>query len=169
MTSHALLSRQLAIVTWSDKQQAAAAGTVAAGRFSEVFGFGFGSVHATLVHMIGRQDVWLHRLRHGDETAAPTVVDLPTLDVIRDRWRAVHADWRDYIDGQTEAGLDAPFEYVRRGQRYVSPVRALVANVFDHATHHRGQLNSLITLAGGMPVDCGQLDWSRSHGESMAL
>jgi uncharacterized damage-inducible protein DinB len=169
MTSHALLSRQLVIVTWSDKQQTAAAATVPATRFDEQFGFSVGSVHATLVHMLGRQQVWLHRLRHHDETAIPTVDDLPTLDAIRDRWRVIHDDWRAYLDGQTEAGLDATFEYVRSGRRYASPVRVIVANVLDHATHHRGQLNSLITLAGGTAVDCGQLQWSRLHAESSAL
>lgn len=169
MTSLELLRHQLELVIWADDQQLDAAASLSADQLKKDFGFSFGSVHATLVHMYGAAYLWLNRLQGNDDLPYPTPADLPTLAVVRERWDAVHADWRTYLAGQTEEALDAPFEYGRRGKRYVSPLRAIIAHVLDHATHHRGQLNSLIKLAGGTMVEVGQMEWSRLHGESRML
>lgn len=169
MTSYGFLARQWTHGVWADEACLSAAATVPPARLGEQFGFSFGSVHATLVHMLGAQAVWLGRLNGEKDPIFPDPFSPPTLKSIEDRWAMLHDEWRDYLALQTEKSLDTPVEFARRDMAYRSPVRVVLAHVFDHSTIHRGQLNSLIKLAGGTPFDYGQMSWSRVTGDTIEL
>lgn len=169
MTSHDYLKRQFEYVAWADGLCIEAAASVPADKFDADFGFSFGSVHATIVHMLGAQDIWLNRLTAGTEKPFLTPDDVPTLIDLRHRWMVLHSQWRGFLAKQTEAALDGPITFARRGETIAMPLRAVLAHTLDHATHHRGQLNSLIRLAGGKPAECGWMIWSRENGEVTVL
>ena len=44
--------------------------------------------------------------------------------------------------------LAAPLVYVRHGQKIESPLWWSVAHLFNHQTHHRGQITTLLTQQG---------------------
>jgi len=73
---------------------------------------------------------------------------------------APHSSWRAKVvpirsfccHQQSENGqLAAPLVFVRRGQRLEYPLWSLVAHVFNHQTHHRGQITTLFTQQGHDP------------------
>lgn len=167
MTHYDYLQRHFKHLVWADNACVDAAATVPAGNFDKPLGFGFGAgtVHATLVHMLAAQEGWLVRLR-GVDPVMSKPEDLPTISDIKTRWAKVHGDWQSLLAGQNETTLDAPVEIMRFGQKFRSTLRIVIGHLFDHATHHRGQLNSLIKLAGGTPGDYGQMTWSRQIGET---
>ena len=169
MTSYGFLIRQFSNVVWADEACLSAAATVSPEKIGQPFGFSFGSVHATLVHMLSAQSVWIERLTGDGDPTFPDPLSLPTLQNVSDHWHGIHERWRVYLSGLTDSLLDAQVEFTRRDKRYRSTRRIVVAHVFDHATHHRGQLNSLIKLAGGTPFDYGQMTWSRAIGETIEL
>ena len=45
----------------------------------------------------------------------------------------------------------APLVFVRRGQRQEFPLWGAVLHVFNHQTHHRGQVTTLFTQQGYDP------------------
>ena len=161
--------QQCDFVKWADDRCLTAAASVPDETYHKDFGFSFGSVHNVLVHMMGAQYMWLNRLK--DPTAEPTFPqppDVPTMQVLRQRWDALHEEWRLYVRSLTEAQLLDRIHYVRRGQHYSGILWTLLNHTFDHATHHRGQLNSLIKLAGGTPGDYGYIILARlEDGQSV--
>jgi uncharacterized damage-inducible protein DinB len=56
-----------------------------------------------------------------------------------------------WISELTDERLAAPFTYVRFGQKQESPLWWAVAHVFNHQTHHRGQITTLFTQQGRDP------------------
>jgi hypothetical protein len=56
-----------------------------------------------------------------------------------------------WVSGLTHERLAAPLVYMRRGQKHESPLWWAVAHVFNHQTHHRGQITALLTQQGYDP------------------
>jgi hypothetical protein len=50
--------------------------------------------------------------------------------------------------------------YVRRGQKLESPLWWAVAHVFNHQTHHHGQITALLTQQG-----CARCCGGRTHNK----
>jgi uncharacterized damage-inducible protein DinB len=51
----------------------------------------------------------------------------------------------------TPERLSAPLVYMRRGQKQEFPLWHAVAHVFNHQTHHRGQVTTLLMQRGCDP------------------
>jgi uncharacterized damage-inducible protein DinB len=61
--------------------------------------------------------------------------------------------------------LAAPLVYSRRGQRQESPLWWAVAHVFNHQTHHRGQITTLLMQQGSDPGVTDLFAMLRSEAE----
>lgn len=117
----------------------------------------FGSVHGTLNHLLYGDIVWLARFKG---QAVPTVI-VRELHADFDELRAARAAKDREILGWAAAltpeWLAAPFTYTSNVDRKtrVVPAWVLVTHLFNHQTHHRGQLTTLISQYG---VDPGVTD-----------
>jgi uncharacterized damage-inducible protein DinB len=123
----------------------------------------FGSIHGTLCHLLWADRVWMHRFA-GWERPAGGIRESPGL---------VSA-WADYVAQRAEAdaaieawaaGLDAA--WLAQDLLWVSTVLGremrrprwlLLAHMFNHQTHHRGQAHALLTRAGARVEDT-DLPW----------
>lgn len=117
----------------------------------------FGSIHATLSHIQWADELWMSRLSDWDP---PT--GLSREEPLYDNWdalklRRAEADqkflsWSDRID-QDE--IDGDLEWysgaLQRGM--TSPRAICIMQVFNHQTHHRGQVHAMLTAAGVIPDD----------------
>ncbi len=111
----------------------------------------FGSVHGTLNHLLYGDLAWFGRFRHG--AVAPMRPDV----ILHEDFAALR-EARERLDGEISAWavtvrpdwLAAPFRYVSfvDGAERVRPAWLLVAHMFNHQTHHRGQLMTLLTQLG---------------------
>lgn len=120
----------------------------------------FRSIHGTFNHLLLADRVWLARftamsipdghmgpggIRSLDQELYPDFDDLRRERALTDE--ALSA----WISGLTAERLAAPLVYMRRGQRQESPLWWAVAHVFNHQTHHRGQITTLLTQQGCDP------------------
>ena len=130
----------------------------------------FKSVHRTLTHLVLADKMWLLRFaRQGVEFAAlkPALLSVPEGS---DYTSDVHPDWtdlkqaRDALDAAIEQWLaDMPPEFLISTMRYANtkgvqrahPAWQALTHFFNHQTHHRGQVTTLLTQAG---VDVGATD-----------
>jgi uncharacterized damage-inducible protein DinB len=60
--------------------------------------------------------------------------------------------WADSVDPQWIAG-DMTYFSGAVGKEITRPMWVLVTHLFNHQTHHRGQVHAMLTQAGGKPHD----------------
>lgn len=62
----------------------------------------------------------------------------------------------EFVDSLTDVDLRKTIHYtLRGGQSYIEPLDGLVLHLFNHQTHHRGQIIMLLAQQG---VECGLTD-----------
>jgi uncharacterized damage-inducible protein DinB len=116
----------------------------------------FGTIHGTLSHLIWADSMWMHRFTSSPKPAG-TIADSPSF--IRD-WDEMAAS-RSALDAaiiawaaalqQDWLGGDYTWTASSTGRISTRPNWVLATHVFNHQTHHRGQVHAMLTAAGGQP------------------
>jgi uncharacterized damage-inducible protein DinB len=118
----------------------------------------FRSIHSTLNHILWGDRIWLGRFDGKSYPIGPIGVDLyadfDELRAARDEMDMAITDWALAV---SDFELDGTLQwYSRVAEREMSRPRALcVMQMFNHGTHHRGQLTTLLKQIG---VDPGVTD-----------
>ncbi|HTH12515.1 DinB family protein [Acidovorax sp.] len=114
-------------------------------------GLFFHSIHGTLNHLlVGEHLLWFVRFAEG---RSPTVAlnaevepDRARLDA---RLREGAARWAPLIASFSPGRWDGTLDYTTmRGTAASLPFAATLAHVFNHGTHHRGQITAALTALG---------------------
>lgn len=72
------------------------------------------------------------------------------LNDIGARLKAMADLWVGVVDGSSEEGMNAAFEYKdTKGTPYTQRVGTVVAHMVNHGTHHRGQISGAVCAATG--------------------
>lgn len=121
-------------------------------------GLFFKSIHGTLNHLlVGEHLLWFVRFSEG--TSPRVALDAEAeADRLRlaQRLRDGAARWQPLIAGWPPERWDGTLDYTTmRGTAASLPLGATLAHVFNHGTHHRGQITAALT-AFGQP--CPELD-----------
>jgi len=121
----------------------------------------FGSIHATLCHLLWGDLTWMHRFEPR-LPAAPPLADRTAFAGLWPEWTGLRrcrasfdADIIGWADRLPAAWLDGDLTWTSSdGTRTSTASRAmLVAQFFNHQTHHRGQVHCMLTQAGVKPGD----------------
>ena len=118
----------------------------------------FGSIQRTLSHLVWADRIWLGRFTQ--ETyrepgyGADLYRDFGSLAREREATDAAILDWTGRV---ADAWLRGPLTYTRGsdGKTVTLPAWIAVVHYFNHSTHHRGQVTTLMKQAG---VDPGVTD-----------
>lgn len=138
---------------WADDLMLRAADAVPDDAYYLPRGVSHGSIHALLVHGMAAQIVWLKRWRGEGDARIETVADHPTRADLQTRWPAVHTILSQFLDSQSDESLARPVTARNTyGEPFSLPLGATMLHVVDHATYHRGQLNSMLKQAGAKPA-----------------
>ena len=114
----------------------------------------FGSMHGTLNHLLWGDRMWLGRFVDEPCTVAAFGADMfPEFDVLareRERTDRRVLDWAGNVTAEWLAGT---LVYTSRvdGRTRELPRAVAVMHFFNHGTHHRGQLTTLMKQAGRDP------------------
>ncbi len=113
----------------------------------------FGSIHGTLNHILLGDRVWLARFGAGEALAVKSLgdelfADFDELRRERTKTDDVIATFMASLDGEK---LDGPLRYTRAGETIEHPLWWAVGHLFNHQTHHRGQLTTLFSQLGHDP------------------
>lgn len=139
-------------VKWADLQQLHAASALSDEEYFKQRGWSFGNIHRIMLHEISAQSVWLDRFVG---RPAVWVMDDPQYAArasIEPLWTLTHAKMTDFIASLTPDSLAATITYkTLKGDTFSVPQWQLLHHVCNHAMQHRGQVNSMIQLAGGQP------------------
>ncbi len=116
----------------------------------------FDSIHATLSHLLWADTGWMARLAGWDPPGVPLAESpryVANFDDLRARREATDARLADWAASLEPAFLLTDLTYVSAaaGREFTKPVTLLVTHLFNHQTHHRGQIHAMLTAAGADP------------------
>ena len=113
----------------------------------------FGSIHATLNHLLWGDRIWMSRFDGWEKpgVAIPGSValfaDFAELAAERVKTDAALEAWAARADPAWLAG-DLTWFSGALGRDVSRPVGVLVVHMFNHQTHHRGQIHAMLSAAG---------------------
>jgi uncharacterized damage-inducible protein DinB len=128
---------------------------------------GFGSLHATLNHILIVDRIWIARIEgHTPPNLKPDQIlyaDLIGLKVAR---VAEDEHIRVMVAGIPEEALDRPLPYRNsRGDRLETPLRLVLGHLFNHQTHHRGRVHGLLSQTEIPPPGLDLVSFIRQPGD----
>lgn len=147
---------------WMNEKVYTAAGHLSSQELAKDRGAFFGSILGTLNHLVMADLVWLRRFKSYaphrarleaiEQWPAPLALaqvlypHLPALQAVREPLDQLIRDWAgDLRDGDMDVELDYQnMQGIVARRRYSS----LIQHVFNHQTHHRGQVTTLLTQEG---------------------
>lgn len=107
-------------------------------------------------HLCSADALWLARWKGAPPVPPISGTDVATMADLRARWDAVEAEQRAFVEGLSEDDLARSVSYVGAGGRPLSlPLGPALQHVANHATHHRSEAATMITLISGSPPDTG--------------
>lgn len=121
-------------------------------------GLFFKSVHGTLNHLlVTDREIWFRRFAEGASPKMALDAELETdRTVLRDALLAATSRWEAWVAALPDLRLDERLDYVStEGVPRSLPFATALAHVFNHGTHHRGQITAAITAMGHA---CPELD-----------
>ncbi len=118
----------------------------------------FGSVHKTLSHLLCGDRIWMSRFTdvQKPEGGIPGSVSLyQDWDLLKRERAAFDETMIAWADGLDTSWLADDLTYYSGGAKrdITRPKWLLVTHMFNHQTHHRGQVHCMLTQAGGRPHD----------------
>ncbi len=156
---------------WANRRLYAAVAQLSESELRESRGAFFGSALATLNHILAADRIWMKRFTgEGDAPTALDVTlhdDLASLATAREREDARIIAW---LAGLDPARLGATFTYtpLSSSNGITQRLGPTLAHVFNHQTHHRGQVHATLTALGrpSIVLDLAFFLWS--DGEKWA-
>lgn len=130
----------------------------------------FRSIHDTLDHILLCDRSWLSRIERSalpfaSLANADLIPDLRDLaqgvtqdfEALRSKRRATDTVLEAFVRELTPEILEADLEYKNsKGTDFANPLWHVVAHIFNHQTHHRGQVTALLSQVG---IDPGMTDF----------
>lgn len=118
----------------------------------------FGSIRKTFSHLLWGDTVWLARFtgQPGPGGGIRDSVSLVTgWDEFLTRRAALDAAILDWAQGLQPGPLDGDLTWFSGalGREVARPRALLAVHMFNHQTHHRGQIHAMLTAAGARPQD----------------
>lgn len=136
---------------WATERLLAAVRVLDDAEYRRDAGLFFRSIHGTLNHLLVAENaLWFARFADGASPRlaldAELEVDRARLDA---RLREGVARWEPLIATWPQGRWDGTLDYTTmRGAAASLPFAATLAHVFNHGTHHRGQVTAALTAMG---------------------
>ena len=130
----------------------------------------FGSIRATLLHMMQAQHSWLRRVQQLEPIEPWTADMFPTIADLRSQWDALDAETLAYVTTLTDEQL---LERIHMrswsGWEMDAPRwQALIHQAF-HQHQHRGEIAMILTNFGHSPGELDGFDYFESEGTALDI
>jgi len=121
--------------------------------------FSYSKVTRMFAHLYGADWIWLSRWKGTSPTTQPGA-ELTTMTLVRGKWGAFEAEQKAFVDGVKDADLARAVQYKNtEGKGLSAPLGTLLQHVANHATHHRSEIATMVTMLSGSPPDTGINTW----------
>lgn len=136
--------------SWANTRLYRMAGQLPDEQYRKDVGAFFKSLHGTLNHLLATDRIWMRRLTgtgdHPGKLDAIVCDDLPSLTAAR---RTEDERIINFVRDLTEDQMEETWDYrTLNGTAHRQRRREILAHVFNHQTHHRGQAHTILTVLG---------------------
>ncbi len=131
--------------------------------FATVSGLSFGSLHATLVHILVAEVVWLarwegglppERLKDARKADRLAATEITTFESLTELWRAEEARQRRFSSALTGQAVSETIAYKNQyDEPNEQPLGQLIAHLVNHGTQFRAEAAVRLTQLGLSPGD----------------
>jgi uncharacterized damage-inducible protein DinB len=143
---------------WMNERVYDVAASLSDGERNRDLGAFFRSVHGTLDHILFGDRIWAARFGVRDAGALPAqgaAYELglyPDFAELRRERAKTDAALEEWARSLTDDALGAPLCYSNQsGKSFEHPLHFAVQHLFNHQTHHRGQVTTLLKQLGRDP------------------
>ncbi len=138
---------------WANERLYGTARTLPDALYRRDVGAFFKSLHGTLNHLLTADRIWMRRLTgsgdHPERLDAIIFDDLPSLATARQQ---EDERIRSFIDGLADSSFGEMVDYrTLNGTPQRQTRREILAHLFNHQTHHRGQAHGILSILGVEP------------------
>jgi uncharacterized damage-inducible protein DinB len=117
---------------------------------------------SVLGHVVAARRAWLFRLGVALAPAGPMFPDDADVGRVAADWNAVAGQWADYFARLDDAELARVCEYQSLDAgRFRNRVEDILTQLYGHSLYHRGQVATLVKMAGGQPAATDFIYWCR--------
>lgn len=143
---------------WMNQNLYATCADIPDAKRKEDLGAFFKSIHGTLNHILIGDRIWMGRFTHQPFVAKLDQDLYADFDELRREREQTDQDILTWAQQLSPEWLNAPFAFTSTQQPVKTRTRfawLLVTHLFNHQTHHRGQLTTLLSQLG---YDLGRTD-----------
>lgn len=136
---------------WATQRLLDAIGPVGEADYRRDLGLFFKSIHGTLNHLlVGERMLWFKRFAHGESPKVALDEEVePDRERLAQALKTGAETWEPLIGRWPVERFDGQLGYTTmRGQAVQLPFAVTLAHVFNHGTHHRGQISAALTILG---------------------
>ena len=158
MINRAYVQRMARYNRWQNENLYGVADRLTAEERQRERGAFFGSIHKTLSHLLWGDQIWMSRFAASPKPQG-NIAQSVALYAEWEGLKSKRADfdrrivaWADYIEPDWLAAEQTFFSGAI-GREVPKPRWVLVTHMFNHQTHHRGQVHCMLTQAGRRPSD----------------
>ena len=145
------LSQMARYHAWATERLLLSVASIPDEAYNKPCGLFFGSIHGTLSHLLlTDSEIWYPRFTQTPTTVLSLDAELESdRALLASRLIAATVRWCGFIEGLDEPALADDLRYtMTTGQARTLPMPSALLHVFNHATHHRGQITAAISMLG---------------------
>ena len=117
-------------------------------------GYGHGSIHDLLFHILRTDRSWRTALETGRQQAGIRPEDFPTLDSLKQGFIQEQTSWQNRIDQYSPAEINADITLFNwRDERWNVPLWRILQHVILHGMQHQTEIAQLLTAKAQSPGD----------------
>ncbi|MDP2698982.1 DinB family protein [Thalassospira sp.] len=152
---------------WANERMLAACATLDGGALAAPRVAFFPSILKTFNHILVADRLWLARLEGRVEKLALDDVLYPEFGAFRSARMAQDQAIIAFVDALDDDVLATDLAYRNvAGKAFETPRSVVIGHFFNHQTHHRGQLHSMLLEAGCGSQEIDLIYFARLHGYS---
>ena len=124
----------------------------------------FTSLYKTILHMWDAESIWWQRMKLHEKVIRPSENFNGPMKDIGNGLLQQSNQWLDWVTNASEAAIDHVFQYhTAKNEMFKQPIYQMLLHVFNHGTHHRGQLINMLRQLGVEKVPPTDfIVWSRN-------
>ena len=137
-------------------------------------GLSFGSLHATLVHILLGELIWLarwegslppERLKNARKADQLAETEIPTFEALTELWRREEDRMRRFSSALTDEAVSTTVAYDdQHGNPHKQPLSQLIAHLINHGTQFRAEAAVRLTQLELSPGDLDLIIFLWHHG-----